>query len=126
MRPSDSCIVFMMSFVGCSGAGKSTVINLGWIKFLCRPSFRSDVLLDGVDLAEYDTAFLRENIGLVLQRNHIFKGSVAENIRYGKPDATMEEVVYAAKQAYIHDQILELPDGYESEAHLMSGVSSKG
>ncbi|EFK55975.1 ABC transporter ATP-binding protein [Sphingobacterium spiritivorum] len=113
IRPND-----ITALVGLSGAGKSTVINL-MDKFY-EPS-SGQILLDGVDLAEYDTAFLRENIGLVLQRNHIFKGSVAENIRYGKPDATMEEVVYAAKQAYIHDQILELPDGYESEAHLMSG-----
>ncbi|WP_327196845.1 ABC transporter ATP-binding protein [Sphingobacterium spiritivorum] len=113
IRPYD-----ITALVGLSGAGKSTVINL-MDKFY-EPS-SGQILLDGVDLAEYDTAFLRENIGLVLQRNHIFKGSVAENIRYGKPDATMEEVVYAAKQAYIHDQILELPDGYESEAHLMSG-----
>ncbi|MGJ1430125.1 ABC transporter ATP-binding protein [Sphingobacterium spiritivorum] len=113
IRPND-----ITALVGLSGAGKSTVINL-MDKFY-EPS-SGQILLDGVDLAEYDTAFLRENIGLVLQRNHIFKGSVAENIRYGKPDATMEEVVYAAKQAYIHDQVLELPDGYESEAHLMSG-----
>ncbi|WP_270090391.1 ABC transporter ATP-binding protein [Sphingobacterium sp. SYP-B4668] len=106
------------ALVGLSGAGKSTVINL-MDKFYAPTN--GQILLDGVDLQEYDTAFLRENIGLVLQRNHIFKGSVADNIRYGKPNASLEEVIYAAKQAYIHDQVIDLPNGYDAEAHLMSG-----
>src|SRR5690606_32204414 len=76
---------------------------------------------DGVDLSEYDTRFLRENIGLVLQKNHIFKGTIADNIRYGKINSSLEEVQEAAKKAYIHDQIMELPKGYDSEAHLLSG-----
>jgi ABC-type multidrug transport system fused ATPase/permease subunit len=77
--------------------------------------------LDGVDLREYNTEFLRENIGLVLQKNHIFKGSIADNIRYGKTDATLDEVMDAAKKASIHEQVLDLPNGYDSEAHLLSG-----
>lgn len=106
------------ALVGFSGAGKSTIINL-LAKFYAPTKGR--ILLDGVDLAEYDTAFLRRNIGLVLQKNHIFKGSIADNIRYGRMDATDEEVVEAAKKAYIHEQITELPNGYQSEAHLLSG-----
>src|SRR5690606_38610038 len=95
------------ALVGLSGAGKSTIINL-LAKFYAPTKGR--ILLDGVDLAEYDTAFLRRNIGLVLQKNHIFKGSIADNIRYGRMDATDEEVVEAAKKAYIHEQITELPN----------------
>lgn len=106
------------ALVGLSGAGKSTIINL-LDKFYEPDS--GQILLDGVDLREYDTDFLRENVGLVLQRNHIFKGSIADNIRYGKTEASLEDVIEAAKKAYIHEQIMELANGYESEAHLLSG-----
>jgi ABC-type multidrug transport system fused ATPase/permease subunit len=106
------------ALVGLSGAGKSTVINL-LDKFY--EASKGEILLDGVPLQDYDTKYLRENIGLVLQKNHIFSGTIAENILYGKPDASQEEVIDAAKQAYIHDQILQLPDGYESSALLLSG-----
>lgn len=64
---------------------------------------------------------LRKKIGLVLQKNHIFKGTITENIKYGNPAATMEEVMDAAKKAYIHDQIAALPNGYTSQANLLSG-----
>lgn len=106
------------ALVGLSGAGKSTVINL-LDKFYAPTS--GQILLDGVDLREYDTKELRKHIGLVLQKNHIFQGSIAENIRYGNPHATIEEVELAAKKAYIHEQITELPQGYESDARLLSG-----
>ena len=106
------------AFVGLSGAGKSTVINL--LDKFYEPT-RGSILLDGVDLSEYDTTFLREKIGLVLQKNHIFKGTIEENIRYGDLDASYEEVVLAAQKAYIHDQIIELPDKYNSQASLLSG-----
>lgn len=106
------------ALVGLSGAGKSTIINL-LDKFYEPDS--GQILLDGVDLREYDTDFLREHVGLVLQRNHIFKGSIADNIRYGKTGATLDDVMEAAKKAYIHEQIMELANGYESEAHLLSG-----
>lgn len=106
------------ALVGLSGAGKSTVINL-LDKFYAPTS--GQILLDGVDLREYDTKELRKHIGLVLQKNHIFQGSIAENIRYGNPHATMEEVELAAQKAYIHEQITELPQGYESDARLLSG-----
>src|SRR5690606_13520661 len=87
------------ALVGLSGAGKSTVINI-LDKFYSPSS--GQILLDGVDLSEYDTRFLRENIGLVLQKNHIFKGTIADNIRYGKINSSLEEVQEAAKKAYIH------------------------
>ncbi len=106
------------ALVGLSGAGKSTIINL-LDKFYLPTS--GTVFLDGVDLREYDTDFLRKNIGLVLQKNHIFKGTISDNILYGKPEANQLEIEAAAKQAYIHDQIMQLPNGYASNAHLLSG-----
>ncbi|MDM1411508.1 ABC transporter ATP-binding protein [Myroides odoratimimus] len=106
------------ALVGLSGAGKSTVINL-LDKFYAPTS--GQILLDGVDLREYDTKELRKHIGLVLQKNHIFQGSIVENIRYGNPNATIEEVELAAQKAYIHEQIIDLPQGYESDARLLSG-----
>ena len=106
------------ALVGLSGAGKSTVINL--LDKFYQPTSGS-ILLDGIDLKEYDTDFLRKNIGLVLQKNHIFKGTISENILYGNPDATENDVIEASKKAYIHEQISALPNGYQSEAHLLSG-----
>ncbi|MBR0255573.1 MAG: ABC transporter ATP-binding protein [Bacteroidales bacterium] len=106
------------ALVGLSGAGKSTVVNL-LDKFYEPQSGR--ILLDGVDLREYDTRYLREHIGLVLQKNHIFDGTIAENIRYGKPDATEEEVVEAARKAHLLDQIMELPKKFENKASDLSG-----
>lgn len=106
------------ALVGLSGAGKSTVINL--LDKFYQPS-AGRIFLDGIDLADYNTDFLRKNIGLVLQKNHIFKGTIAENILYGNPKASESEVVEAAKQAYIHEQIIQLPKGYDSDAHLLSG-----
>ena len=106
------------ALVGLSGAGKSTVINL-LDKFY--DADEGQILIDNVDIRDYNTEFLREHIGLVLQKNHIFKGTIAENIQYGKEDATMDEIVDAAKKAYIHDQIMELPNKYQSEANQLSG-----
>lgn len=106
------------ALVGLSGAGKSTIINL--LDKFYQPT-NGSILLDGVDLQEYDTDFLRKNIGLVLQKNHIFKGTISENILYGNPDASESEIMESAKKAYIHDQIMALPEGYESQAHLLSG-----
>lgn len=106
------------ALVGLSGAGKSTIINL-LDKFYLPSS--GQIFLDGVDLVEYNTDFLRKNIGLVLQKNHIFKGTILENILYGKPEASKDEVIEAAKQAYIHEQVIQLPKGYDSDAHLLSG-----
>ena len=106
------------ALVGLSGAGKSTVLNL-LVKFY-EPDCGS-IKLDGVDLRDYDTRFLRDNIGMVLQKNHIFDGSIEENIRYGQPYATRQQVEDAARKAYIYDQIMKLPDGFDSKAQLLSG-----
>ncbi|WP_188049689.1 ABC transporter ATP-binding protein [Flavobacterium sp. GP15] len=106
------------ALVGLSGAGKSSIINL--LDKFYQPT-KGTILLDGIDLKEYDTNFLRQNIGLVLQKNHIFKGTISENILYGNPNATENELIEASKKAYIHEQISALPNGYQSEAHLLSG-----
>ena len=106
------------ALVGLSGAGKSTVVNL--LDKFYEPDCGS-ITLDGVDLKEYDTHFLRDNIGLVLQKNHIFDGTIEENIRYGFPDATFEQVEDAARKAYIYDQITALPKGFQSQATELSG-----
>ncbi|WP_245546844.1 ABC transporter ATP-binding protein [Pseudopedobacter saltans] len=106
------------ALVGLSGAGKSTIINL--LDKFYRPQ-KGSILLDGVSLDDYDTRFLRNQIGLVLQKNHIFNGTIEENIRYGKVDASFEEIEEAAKKAYIHEQIQKLPDGYQTKALNLSG-----
>lgn len=106
------------ALVGLSGAGKSTIINL-----LCKfyePN-SGEILLDGINIQEYDTEFYRQQLGLVLQKNHIFKGSIEENIRYGKLDATENEIIESAKKAYLHEQIMELPKAYQSDATQLSG-----
>ena len=106
------------ALVGLSGAGKSTIVNL-LDKFYAPDA--GSITLDGVPLGEWDTQVLRDNIGLVLQKNHIFSGTIEENIRYGRPDATHEEVLEAARKAYIYDQVMELPEGFESNATQLSG-----
>lgn len=106
------------ALVGLSGAGKSTIVNL--LDKFYEPQTGS-ITLDGVDLRQYDTQFLRENIGLVLQKNHIFDGTIEENILYGKPNATHEEVVEAAKKSHIYDQIMQLPKQFENKASDLSG-----
>lgn len=106
------------ALVGLSGAGKSTIISL-LVKFY-EPS-AGKICLDGHDLADYDTHELRQQVGLVLQKNHIFSGNIGENIRYGDMNASDDDIVTAAKKASIHEQIIKLPDGYESEASSLSG-----
>ncbi|MCR4680540.1 MAG: ABC transporter ATP-binding protein/permease [Bacteroidales bacterium] len=106
------------ALVGLSGAGKSTIVNL--LDKFYEPQVGA-ITLDGVDLRDYDTKYLRENIGLVLQKNHIFDGTIEENILYGNPNATHEEVVEAAKKAHLYDQIMELPKQFEGNASDLSG-----
>jgi ABC-type multidrug transport system fused ATPase/permease subunit len=104
--------------VGLSGAGKSTLINL--LSKFYKPD-SGNIYLDNIDLEEYENGSLRNNIGLVLQKNHIFKGTIYDNISYGKKDATNEEIVEASKRAYLHDQVLSLPEGYNTDASNLSG-----
>ena len=106
------------AFVGLSGAGKSTLINL--LDKFYQPD-KGSIRLDGVELSEWDTQWLRDHIGLVLQKNHIFDGTIEENIKYGYPEATHDDVVRAAQQAYIYDQIMQLPNGFDTMALQLSG-----
>ena len=106
------------ALVGLSGAGKSTIINL-LCKFYLPDSGK--ILLDEVDLDDFNNTSLRNDIGLVLQKNHIFQGSIEDNIRYGNMNATFEEIETAAKKAYLHDQIIELPEQYNHDATQLSG-----
>lgn len=106
------------ALVGLSGAGKSSAMNL--LTGFYSPT-RGEIQLDGRDILDYDPHWLRENVGLVMQKNHIFSGTVEENIRYGKLDAMQEEIITAAKQASLHEQILQMPNGYQTEAKALSG-----
>ena len=106
------------ALVGLSGAGKSTIINL-LCKFYLPDS--GEIKLDDINLNEFDNTSLRSDIGLVLQKNHIFQGSIEDNIRYGNMNASFEEIETAAKKAYLHDQILDLPEKYLHDATQLSG-----
>ncbi len=101
----------MVGFVGPSGAGKSTLVNL-----VCRfyDVTGGAIIVDGINLKDIDVEAYRKNIGLVLQESFLFYGTIRENIAYGRPDATREEIIAAAKAARAHDFILRLPDGYDS------------
>lgn len=101
----------MIGLVGPSGAGKTTLVNLA-----CRFFDVSEgaILADGNDLREVDVMDYRRNLGLVLQEPYLFFGTIAENIAYGKPEATRAEIIAAAKAARAHDFILKLADGYDS------------
>ena len=100
-----------VALVGSSGSGKSTIVNL--ILRLYEPQAGS-IMLDGIDSAQYNRESLRQHIGIVLQDTVLFGASIAENISYGKPDATREEIERAAALSYAHDFIAALPDGYDT------------
>ena len=101
----------MIGLVGHSGSGKTTLVNL-----ICRfyDVTEGSIRLEGVDIRTLAVADYRSNIGLVLQEPFLFFGTVADNIAYGKPDATRGEIVAAARAAHAHDFILRLPQGYDS------------
>ncbi len=100
-----------IAFVGSTGAGKTTVTNL-----LSRfyDIQQGSITIDGVDIRDYKLSQLRQNIAMVLQDTHLFTGTVMENIRYGRLDATDEEVIQAAKTASAHSFIMRLQDGYQT------------
>lgn len=100
-----------IAFVGSTGAGKTTVTNLINRFYEIR---EGSIKIDGTDIRDFNKESLRKNIAMVLQDTHLFTGTVAENIRYGRPDATDEEVVEAAKTASAHSFIMRLPDGYDT------------
>lgn len=106
------------ALVGLSGAGKSTVVNL--LDKFFQPDSGS-IRLDGVELQAWNTRWLREHIGLVLQKNHIFDGTIEDNIRYGNPKASHEEVLEAARKAFLYDQVMQLPHGFDTQALQLSG-----
>jgi ATP-binding cassette subfamily B protein len=101
----------MVGLVGHSGSGKSTLVNL-----ICRfyDVAEGAILLDGVDIRSFAVADYRRHIGLVLQEPFLFFGTIAENIAYGKPDATREQIIAAARAAHAHEFILRLAQGYDS------------
>ncbi|MBA5607055.1 ATP-binding cassette domain-containing protein [Duganella sp. FT3S] len=101
----------MIGLVGHSGSGKSTLVNL-----ICRFYDVSEgaIMLDGVDIRAFPVSDYRRNIGLVLQEPFLFFGTIAENIAYGKPGATREQIIAAARAAHAHEFILRLPQGYDS------------
>jgi ABC-type multidrug transport system fused ATPase/permease subunit len=106
------------AIVGLSGAGKTSLMNL--LAGFYAPT-AGKILLEGHSLQAYQSAYLRDEIGIVLQKNHIFQGSVEENIRYGKLDATVQEIKDAAEKASLHEQIMMFPKQYQSDAKALSG-----
>jgi len=106
IRPGE-----MIGLVGQSGSGKSTLVNL-----ICRFYDLSEgaIKVDGIDIRNIALSDYRSHIGLVLQEPFLFFGTIADNIAYGKPDATREEIVAAARAAHAHEFILRLPQGYDS------------
>jgi ATP-binding cassette subfamily B protein len=101
-----------VALVGSSGAGKTTLCSL-------IPRFyevnEGEILLDGKNIRDISLRSLRRNIGIVQQDVYLFAGTVSDNIRYGKLDASKEEIIEAAKKANAHDFIMELPDGYDTD-----------
>ena len=113
----------MVAIVGPTGAGKTTLINL-LMRFYDVNGGR--ILFDGVDISKVSRKELRANFGMVLQDTWLFKGTIAENISYGKPDATREEIIEAAKLAKCDSFIRKLPQGYDTIITSENGMVSQG
>ena len=112
-----------VALVGPTGSGKTTIMNL-LNRFYDVNSGK--VTFDGTDVRDIQLTSLRNNVGIVLQDSVLFTGTVADNIRYGKPNASMDEVISAAKPANIHDFIEPLPDGYDTQVSDASSIFSTG
>ncbi len=112
-----------IALVGTTGAGKSTLAKL--ISRFYDPS-EGKVTIDGVDIKDISNKDLRREVVMVTQEAYLFSGSVAENIQLGRPDATMEEVIAAAKAVGAHEFILSLPDGYDTDVNKRGGRVSSG
>ncbi len=112
----------MIGLVGPSGAGKTTVTNL-IVRFYDVSAGR--ILIDGVDIRDLDIGAFRRQVGMVLQDPHLFHGTILENIRYGLPEATPQEVIRASRAANAHEFICKLPHGYDTivgeRGHTLSG-----
>ncbi len=112
-----------IALVGTTGAGKSTLAKL--ISRFYDPS-AGKVTIDGVDIKDIANKDLRREVVMVTQEAYLFSGSVAENIQLGRPDATMDEVIAAAKAVGAHEFILSLPDGYDTDVNKRGGRVSSG
>ena len=112
-----------VALMGSTGSGKSTLVNL-------IPRFydavNGEIRLDGVDVRDWEPTQLRKHIGVVLQQTTLFAGTVRENISYGRPDASMEEVISAAEAAQAHSFIMRMPSGYESMVEARGANLSGG
>ena len=102
----------IVGIIGSTGCGKSSLVNL--IPRLYDVT-GGEVLVDGVNVKEYDLTALRDMIGVVLQKNVLFSGTIKENIRWGKKDATDDEIIAACKAAQAHDFIMRQPNGYDTD-----------
>ncbi len=112
----------VVAIVGSTGSGKTTLISL--ISRLYDTD-SGQIMVDGNDVKEYSLLKLRQGIGMVMQRSMLFSGTIRENIAWGKQDASMEEILIAAKAAQAHDFIMEMPQGYETELG-QGGVTLSG
>lgn len=101
----------VIGIIGATGSGKTTIVRL--ISRFYEPE-KGEILIDGRPIRSYPLSVLRKHIGVVFQESFLFSSTVKDNIAYGKPDATMEEIIEAAKRAEAHDFIMEFPDGYET------------
>lgn len=113
----------MVALVGPTGSGKTTVMNL-MNRFYDVDS--GAIKYDGIDLREFDLDKLRAKVGIVLQESVLFDGTIAENIAFGKPDATMDEIITVAKTTHIHEFIESLPDKYDTHVDDNNSVFSVG
>ncbi len=113
----------MLALVGPTGSGKTTTMNL-FNRFYDVDS--GSVTFDGVDVRDLTLKSLRSKVGIVLQDSLLFTGTIADNIKYGKPDASDEEMIAAAKQAQIHDFVISLPDGYATKVSDEQSIFSTG